>query len=363
MSERNAPTQAFYIGTYTTEAPRTGDVSQGIYRANLHADGTLSLEGPVAKVENPTFLAVSTDGSRLYALGEVTEHNGAEGGVISAFAVEDGRLGLLNEQSSGGSGPAHISLDRTGRMLLVANYGSGSVASLPIADDGSLEAPSQVIQHRGRGPVSDRQDGPHAHCIIADPENRYALTADLGIDEVRVYRLDLKNGRLEAEPAFVLKTPPGAGPRHLAFSPGGRTLYVSAELSSELLVYEYDPAKGSLHILQQMSTLPKGWEGENTVSEVAVHPSGRFVFVANRGHDSIAVFLTDPARTLVPGGYFSTGGHFPRHFAIDPTGQWLLVANQKGDNLVSYRVDQEYGELEPVGSELSIPVPVCIKFA
>jgi 6-phosphogluconolactonase len=362
MTEHSADGASFYIGTYTEEAATTGEPSQGIYRATVSADGELELEGMVAESENPTFLTLNRDGTRLYALGKKTQTAGREGGRVSAFTVERNELRLLSEQSSGGSGPAHLSLDHNGRVLMVANYGSGSVASLPVGVDGRLEPPSQIIQHQGRGPITDRQDAPHAHCIIPDPQNRFALAADLGTDEVRVYPLEADRGKLAPEPVFVLKTPPGTGPRHLAFGPAGRTLYVSAELSSELLVYEYDSAKGTLHILQQMSTLPKGYEGENTVSEVALHPSGRFVFVANRGHDSIAVFLTDPARTVVPGGYFSTGGHFPRHFALDPTGEWLIVANQKSDNVPVFKVDQEYGELEPTGKEIRVAAPACIRF-
>jgi 6-phosphogluconolactonase len=263
-----------------------------------------------------------------------------------------------------GAGPCYLSLDPTGYLLMVANYASGSLTVFPVRADGSLDPASQVIQHTGSGPVVDRQEAAHAHCIVPDPTGHYALAADLGIDKVMVYRIDLVAKRLEPADPPSADLAPRAGPRHIAFHPNGRWLYVTGELDSTLTVFAWDARLGRLHHLQAVSTLPMGWQGVNYPAEVAVAPSGRFVYMSNRGHDSIAIFAVDEATgKLTPAGHEPTQGSFPRHFALDPTGAFMLVANQDGDSVVVFRVDQLTGKLAPIGHAVTVPIPVCVRFA
>jgi 6-phosphogluconolactonase len=356
-----------YIGAGTGEAGPGLERSRGIYRGRLNAaTGELAGIELAAELPQATFLALDGSGRRLYAVSEVGDYGGQESGAVAAFAVDaaTGALQPLNVQPSGGSGPAYVSVDRSSRLVLAANYGGGSVACLPVAEDGRLEPPSQVVQHHGSGPNADRQDAPHAHCIVPDRANRYALAADLGIDRVLVYRLDPEAGTLRAGPVPQIPTRPGAGPRHLAFHPSANILYVSCELDSTVAVYAYDSETGAATEIQALSTLPEGYAGENTTSEVAVAPSGRCVYVANRGQDAIAIFAVDPdAGTLTLTGHQPTGGSVPRHFALDPTGQWLLVANQQGHNVTTLRVDAETGVLQPTGHKAAMSTPMCIRFA
>ena len=354
-----------YIGTYTSQS-KLGRRSEGVYRFSLDTrTGALTQQGVTGGIANPTWLALHPSGRTLYSVSEGREHGERSGGAAAAFAVDPatGDLTHLNDQPTLGAGPCYLSLDPTGRLLMVANYASGSLTVFPVREDGSLEPASQVIQHAGTGPVADRQEGPHAHSILPDPTGRYALAADLGIDKVMVYRIDLEAKRLEpADPPSADLTP-GAGPRHLAFHPNGRWLYVTGELDSTLTVFAWDGERGRLGRMQAISTLPAGWTGTNYPAEVAVASSGRFVYMSNRGHDSIAIFAVDETTgTLTPAGHEPTQGAFPRHFAIDPTGAFMLVANQDGDNVVVFRVDQLTGKLSPTGHVVTVPMPVCVRF-
>ncbi len=353
-----------WIGAGTGAAGPGRPRSRGIYRAELDtAAAALTITGLAAELANPTFLARTPDAARLYAVSEVSDYGPARSGAVAAYAVDraTGDLALLNVQPSGGAGPAYLALDRTGRVALVANYGAGSVASLPIAADGRLAPPSRVWQHVGAGPRADRQEAPHAHCIAPDPANRYALVADLGVDKLFVYPIDPAAGELAA-PLQELAVRPGMGPRHLAFHPTLDVVYVSGELDSTVSVFAYDPAAGALAETQHVSTLPAGFTGENYPSEIAVAPSGRFVYCANRLHDSLAVFAVDPASgRLAPAGHAPLAGPhgaaFPRHFAIDATGAWLLVANQRGHNVAVFRLDAATGWPEFAGAaELTMPM-------
>ncbi|MGE5601423.1 MAG: lactonase family protein [Nitrososphaerales archaeon] len=358
----------FYIGTYTNQPSPQGRTGEGIYRATLlPASGALRVEGVAAQMTNPTFLALR--GDRIYAIGEVGEHDGEPGGVVAAFAVDPatGDLSLINQQSSGGAGPAYVTTDATARTALVANYVGGSVASLPIGAEGALEPPSQVVAppmpHEGPGPVTDRQDAPHAHSIIPDRNNRFAFAADLGADRIYQYTLDPVARRIGSEPVHAYDVFPGTGPRHLTFHPSGRWLYVIGELSSTLIVYSYEANNGLLREPIALPMLPPGWDGQNTASEVAVSPDGRFIYAGNRGYDSITAFrVSDDSGTVTLAGQYPTAGSFPRHFALDPSGEWLVVANQNSDNLTTFRVDQESGALEWTGQSLQVPVPVCVVF-
>ena len=355
-----------YIGTYTSTDSKLGRRSQGIYRFNMDTrTGALALQGVTGGIANPTWLTLHPSGRTLYAGSEVREHGQRSGGAAVAYARDpaSGELTYLNDQLTLGAGPCYLSLDPTGRLLMVANYASGSLTVFPVRADGGLEPASQTIQHAGSGPVADRQEGPHAHCIVPDPSGRYALAADLGIDKVMVYRIDLDAKRLEPADPPSADLAAGAGPRHIAFHPNGRWLYVTGELDSTLTVFSWDAGQGMLQRVQAISTLPEGWQGINYPAEVVVGPSGRFVYMSNRGHDSIAIFAVDEATgklTLV--GHEPTQGAFPRHFALDPTGTFMLVANQDSDNVVVFRVDQVTGKLAPTGHAVEVPMPVCVRF-
>lgn len=351
-----------YFGTYT------GAKSKGIYRARFDAaTGKLTGAQLAAETRNPSFLALHPRGTVLYVVGEVDNARGKRAGAVLAYAIEPqtGRLTLLNEETSGGTGPCHISVDATGQCALVANYGSGSIAALPIHADGSLGAAVTTIQHTGSSVNPQRQSGPHAHCLCPSPDNRFALAADLGLDQVLVYHLDAAAAKLTPNlPPFVTVAP-GAGPRHLAFHPHGRFVYVINEMKPTVTVLRYDAARGALVAGQTVSTLPADYTvtGKDSGAEIAVHPSGKFVYGSNRGHDSIAVFAVD-ADT---GGLrwvqsAPTLGRIPRHFAIDPTGRWLLAENQDSDSVVTLAIDPTDGRLTPTGQTCAVPTPICALF-
>lgn len=344
-----------YVGAYT--APPMGKAEGlDVYRLDP-ASGALARVQTVPGVVNPSFLALDPQERFLFAVNEV------ERGGVSAFARDPatGELTPLNEQPTHGAAPCHLSVDPTGRFVLVANYGSGSVAVLPVGPDGRLGATTDVVQHEGRSAHPERQSGPHAHTIVPDPAGRHILAADLGIDQVVVYRLDDAAGRLVPHGRF--RAAPGAGPRQLAFGAGGRFVYVLNELDSTLTACAYDPAAGALQALQTVSTLPEGFAGENTCARVEVAPSGRFVYASNRGHDSIAHFAIDESTgRLTAAGHEPTGGRTPRHFALDPTGAWLLAANQGSDTIVTFRVDPATGRLAATHQAAQAPTPVCAVF-
>jgi 6-phosphogluconolactonase len=348
-----------YVGTYTR-----GE-SKGIYLCHLDlADGALQPLGLAAEVANPSFLAVHPSRPLLYAVGELSNFAGDRTGAVSAFAIDQrtGKLSLLNQQASEGAGPCHLVVDRTGKWVLVANYSGGSVACLPIQEDGRLGKATSSVQHEGSSVNPRRQQGPHAHSINLDAAGRFAFAADLGLDKILIYRLDTDAGKLLPNDPPWVKVAPGAGPRHFAFHPGGRYAYVINELDSTVTAFRYDAARGALTPQQTISTLPEGFEGENTGAEVQVHPSGRFVYGSNRGDDSIAVFAVDPdTGKLTRLANEPTQGKTPRNFAIDPTGAYLLAANQGSDNIVVFRIDAKTGLLHPTGSSAAVPAPVCVK--
>jgi 6-phosphogluconolactonase len=346
-----------YIGTY---APPE---AAGLFLFQWdEATGRLDYRDQVTGEANPSYLALHPSGRFLYAVNEVSEFQGQPGGGVSAFAVQaaTGQLTLLNRQRSEGKGPCHLTTDREGRVLLVANYDSGSLAVYALEADGRLRAAGQVVQHAGRGVNPERQEGPHAHSITLAPDNRFALSCDLGLDRVTVYRLDAVHGQLQLQAEVVVS--PGAGPRHLAFHPAGQQLYLVNELASTLAVYAYTPETGALALRQTLSMLPEGYAGPNTSAAVAVHPGGGFVYGSNRGHDSLVIYAVDSATgglTLV--GHESARGRTPRDVVIDPTGAWLLAANQDSDTVVIFHIDAHSGRLR-LHQQIEIPRPVCLKF-
>ncbi|HXN22572.1 MAG TPA: lactonase family protein [Candidatus Dormibacteraeota bacterium] len=349
-----------YAGTYTRPP------SKGIYAYRFQpASGTFTSIGLVAETANPSFLAIHPNQRFLYAANEISRYEGQSAGSVSAFSIDaaSGQLKLLNQVSSKGSGPCHVALDKTGKWLFAANYNGGSVAAFPVHNDGTLGEASAFVQHSGSSVNPQRQREPHAHVATVSPDNRFILVADLGSDQVFVYRLDPAKGRLAPnDPPFV-KVAPGSGPRHLAFRPDGRFTYVINEMMSTVTTFGYDAGRGSLQELQTLSTLPEGFTGTNSTAEIAVHPNAKFLYASNRGHDSIAIFQIDPAKgTLTAAGQVATQGKTPRNFAIDPTGAYLLAANQDSASVVVFRIDQKSGGLMPIGTVLEIPFPVCITF-
>jgi 6-phosphogluconolactonase len=360
--------ELLYVGTYTE-----GDRSEGIYLVRMDPrSGELRLVGSANAGANPSFLAIHPNGRVLYAVNEVTEHNGKATGVVSAFAIarDTGALTRLNEQPSEGGAPCYVSVDRGGHALLVANYVGGNVALLPIQADGALARATHVVQHRGTGggPNKERQDVPHAHCIVPDPSNRFALAADLGVDRVFVYRANFDDGNggtlhhIEGTDAVMR---PGAGPRHLAFHPKLPLVFVANELDSTVTTLRFDAERGALSALKTRSTLPAGWTGANYPADIhfASSGGGRTLYVSNRGHNSIAVFsVADATGAVALEQVVPTEGDWPRNFSLDPTGRWLLVANQRSGSVVVFARDQASGRLTQTAQRIAVPSPVCLRF-
>lgn len=348
-----------YVGTYT------GPKSQGIYQVRLDmATGKLDGLEVAGEVTNPSFLALHPTKPLLYCVSETAGTGGKKAGALSAFSIDPatGKLTLLNSQPSGGAGPCYVSVDPEGKAALAANYGSGSVGLLPIGPDGRLAEPSCTIQHAGSGPNPKRQQGPHAHCGDFDPTGRFALVADLGLDKVFVYKFDAAKGTLVANDPPAAVVAPGAGPRHVAFHPNGRVLYVINEMGNTVTAFQWDSKSGAAKEFQTVPTLPADFTGQNTTAEVMVHPSGKFLYGSNRGHDSIAIFAIAEDGTLKAAGHQPSGGKQPRYFGIDPTGTYLLAGHQSSDNIVVFKIDPATGGLKPTGSEVTVGAPVCLKF-
>ena len=361
---RSAPSGEWrlYVGTYTGEG-----ASRGIYHLSVDKEtGTLRSGGLAAETASPSYLALAPNGRWLYAVNELTELGGRPTGGVTAFArnPSTGVLSSLGQQPSRGGAPCYVSVDRAGRYVLVANYVGGNVALLPIDANGALGEATAIVQHAGTGPNLQRQEAPHAHCIILDAPNRLAIAADLGADSLFIYRVDDRRGLLTAGEQPVVKLHAGAGPRHLAFAPNAPRLYVVNELDSTLVAFDYEPVRGRLTERQTLSTRPAGATGDNFPADLHVHPRGHTVYASNRGDDTIAVFSAAPATghlTLIQ--TVSTGGKWPRNFAIDPAGRQLLVANQRSDSVVGFRIDDSSGRLSPTGQRIELPTPVCLLFA
>lgn len=348
-----------YIGTYTE-----GSDSEGIYLFQFDEEsGELSAAGLAGISINPSFLALHPTKNLLFAVGETSEFSGAKSGSVAAFKIDpaSGKLDEISRVPSSGTNPCHLVVDRAGKHVLVANYSSGTVAAMRVADGGELGARTAFVQHVGTGPDKARQEGPHAHSINLDVAGRRAFAADLGIDQLIAYDYSEEAGSLERRSHLALAG--GAGPRHLAVAPGGKYLYLLNELSSTLAVIGYEPGSGETRQLQTISTLPEGFTGNNGTAEVQITPDGRFLYASNRGHDSLACFRIDAASgklTLVE--IEASGGAAPRNFGIHPGGKFIIAANQNSDSLKVFAIDQETGALAPTGHGAACPKPVCVTY-
>jgi 6-phosphogluconolactonase len=338
-----------YIGTYND------DQREGLFIVEWNEDNGPRLRGAVAGLANPSFLALHPSGRYLYAVNET------EDGAVSALAIapDTGALRFLNRQSSAGRGPCHLTVDAAGRFVLVANYAGGSVSALPIHADGTLAPACAVVQHHGASVHPERQTSPHPHSVTLDAANRFALVADLGLDQVVIYRFDAAQGRLITHALAPLRA--GAGPRHAAFHPHGRYAYVINELDNTITAFDYDPGAGTLREKQTVRTLPADYDGESFCADIHITPNGRFLYGSNRGHDSLAGFAIADDGRLTCLWQLPTGGRWPRNFALDPSGRHLWVANQHSDAITCFLVDAERGRLTFV-DQLSIPQPACVAF-
>lgn len=354
-----------YLGTYTVRAGgATKDpTSKGIYVSKFDlASGKMGDPELAAETTNPSFFAIHPNAKFLYAVGETYGSSGKPGGTVTAFSIDaaSGKLTQLNQVGSEGGGPCFATVDKTGRWLLVANYGTGSVASFALDADGKLGAAASVIQHKGSGANPQRQKGPHAHSINLDPRNRFAIAADLGTDRLYIYKFDQKTGKLSEHGEFQMK--PGAGPRHFSFHPSGKYAFAINEMHMTLTSMYWDGAAGKLVEIATLPTIPGQVEQGMSTAEVLAHPSGNFVYGSNRGHDTIAVFNVDKRGRLARTSNQPTEGKTPRNFGISPDGNWLIAANQNSDSLVVFKIDAATGVLTPTGQKLSVPMPVCVRF-
>jgi 6-phosphogluconolactonase len=361
MSTASKKAPVVFIGTYTE--PEESQ-SEGIYVYRMEpSSGKLSLEAVAKGIVNPSFLEIHPSQHFLCAVNEVQSFAGQDGGGVSAFSIDpsSGALSQLSDQFSHGEDPCYVSVEQTGRFALVANYTSGSIAMFPIQSDGWLGPASEVIQHSGSSVHPERQTGPHAHCILPDPTNRFAIVTDLGLDKLLVYQMDLELGKLNKHAELEVRA--GAGPRHLTFHPNGGYAYLINELNSTLTGYRYQADSGMFEQLQTVPALPKDFKGENLCADVHISPDGKYLYASNRGHDSIVCFLIDEdTGQLTYRNHTSTGGREPRNFAIDPSGAFLLVANQKSNKIVTFKIDSATGALSKMGHELEVSMPVCVKF-
>jgi 6-phosphogluconolactonase len=346
-----------YIGTYGTKA-------KGIYA--YRTDGKMenpNSRGLVAETTNPFALAASPDHRVLYATNMGHSYDGQVSGSVSAFAIDDqtGKLSAIDQVASRGADPAYISLDKTGKFALVANYTSGNVAVFSLRPDGGLGHMVSSDQHTGTGADPKRQSGPRPHSIGVSADNRFVLAADLGLDKIFVYRFNSETGAITHVPEDDGGTTPGVGPRHFVFTRNGKYVYVADEMGSTITGFAYDAATGSLRKLEEISTRPKGATIENTDAEIQIAKSGKFIYASNRGDDTIAVFAVNQ-RTgkLTPIEYQPAGGKIPGMIALDPSGSYLLSANKGSDNVTIFRVNQSTGKLTPIGQPLDAPDPAYV---
>jgi len=360
-----------YVGTYT-EPIRfgTGQIlegkGKGIYSFRFDPEtGRLSPHGLTENVRNPSYLCFDEKRQYLYCVNEMKEWEGQFGGGVSAFRIngENGNLTYLNSKPTKGTDPCHLTVDRTGQFLFVANFASGSFIGYRIAADGSLGDEIAFVQHEGSSIDPRRQAGPHAHAVEFSLDGRFVYVPELGLDKVMIYRLDQSTGAVTPAALPSVSVVPGAGPRQLVMHPKGGFAYLINELNSTMTAYGFDSETGALTELQTLSTLPDGFSGASSCAEVQITADGRFLYGSNRGHDSLAIYAVDAETgALTPTGHESTQGRIPRNFVVDPTGRFLVAANQDTDNLVPFRINASSGALESVGQSVEAPTPICVKF-
>jgi 6-phosphogluconolactonase len=350
-----------FVGTYT-EGMASSQGSKGIYVYRFDAATGDATPVSTAMTDNPSYLAVAPGGKFVYC---VNETHGAEPGGVSAFSFNKttGKLTFIDKQASGGADPCYISVDAGRDWALIANYSGGNLSALPIGADGSLHPLTQLIQHTGTGPVKDRQEKAHVHSTILSPDGRFLVVADLGMDRLSVMRFNPDAAKTPLTPAAdsIVRIQPGYGPRHTAFTPDKHYVYLINELSGMVDAFHYTDGKFSL--IQTISSHPAGYKGEIGSADIHVSPDGKFLYASNRGDaNNIAVFAIDGANgKLTWKGVVSTGGKTPRNFTLDPSGHWLLAANQDGSNVVIFKIDPQTGMPAPTGKQLSVPAPVCLK--
>jgi 6-phosphogluconolactonase len=355
------PTGLIFVGTYTNDK---GSTSKGIYAFRWDADGgTLAPLGLAGATVNPSFLTLSPNRRYLYAVNEVDQYRGQNSGSVTSFAVSESKLKAINTVPSGGGGPCKITVDQTGKAAFVANYDGGSAASFRVLGNGGLSKAVSRFQYSGHGADPQRQAAPHTHCTTVSPDNRFVLVNDLGLDRISVYHLDPLTAALTPNDPPYYEALPGSGPRSFAFHPSGKWAYSLNEIANTVDALAWDAERGVLTRLQNISTLPEGFNGSNTTATVAVDSSGRFVYASNRGDNSIAVFsIDDRDGNLKPVQRMDCGGKTPRHFALDPGNEWLLVANEDSSNIVVFARNTRSGLLTPTAKEYPVSHPVCIVF-
>jgi 6-phosphogluconolactonase len=347
-----------YVGTFT-KGQAKGIYAFRLQTSNLEVSQNITLVplGLAAETPNPAFLEIDIKRRLVFAANDLHDFEGKPSGAVSAFSVDGatGKLVLLNQRPSMGSAPCFLVLDKDGKNLLVTNCIGGSVAVLPVAADGKLGAATDVVQHPGKDP--------HTHGVTLSPDNRFAFACDMGQDRLMAYRFDAAKGKLTPATPAVIAVKAGSGPRHLAFRPDGRFAYLVGSKSSTVIAYAFDAKTGALKELQTVSSLPPSFEGQNSAAEVAVHPSGKFLYVSNRGHNSVVLFTIDADKGTL--GFVEeqgTGGKTPRHFGIEPGAKHMAIANQESDTVLASRIDAGNGRLKPSGVFASVPAPACVKF-
>lgn len=349
-----------YVGTYTSRG------SKGIYAYSFDTiSGKLTPLGLQAEAVNPSFLVISPDRTFLYAVSEISNFENQESGSVRAYGIasKTQSLTLLNERASLGAGPCYLSMDKTGKYLLTANYDSGSIAIFSILPAGHLGEASAFVRHYGSGIDPERQEGPHTHAINVTLDNRHVLIADLGLDKLFVYNFDSTHGTIVESAYPFADMPPGSGPRHVAFHPNGHFVYVINELASKITMFSYDSGSGALSLGQTISTLADDFVGHSNAAEVQLDAAGRFLYASNRGPDTIRTFAVDSANgMLTPVSDISSGGKAPHSVTIDPTGKFLLAANADSDTIVVFPVDTETGQLAPSVEMIDVRAPVCLVF-
>ncbi len=358
MNNQSGSREIIYVGTFDERG------SQGIYVFEFYRDSLgLTLLQTIPEQKSPSFLEIHPSKKFLYAVNRSSVIHGKEWGTVSAFSIGagTGMLTLINEQSTYGKGPCHISFDNTGKYAFVSNYNAGSLAVYAVSDDGSVSDSLQLILHFGKSINSDRQENAHVHSAIISPDNRYLYVSDLGIDKVMIYQLNAVSGLLKPAVIPYAEVEPGSGPRHFTIHPNGRIAYLAEELGSTTCVFARDTVTGSLKTIQRITSIPDGFNGQNTNADIHTDPEGKYLYVSNRGHNSIAIYNIDKNGLLSVAGYQPTLGDRPRNFLIDRTGHLMFVANRNADHIRVFNISKNTGMLNDAGMTVEVPAAVCIR--